>query len=114
MELCPRTGKLRQTYNDACNAREYMRPGDPRQDLLEVYPCGAGEEDGAEHWHVGHRDLGGRTRPELGHRSGKPVRPLTQRLELPAHLRALLEQKPTADEPASMSPALMPGEEGAA
>lgn len=94
MEKCKRTGKLAQAHHEAVNAMEYMRPTDPRQDLLEVYPCPRwASANTAEHWHVGHADpadrVEGRVRryrpprtgPELTHTLGDA---------LPAHLRALV------------------------
>jgi hypothetical protein len=90
VDTCPRTGKIPQSYTDAVNAMEHLRPTDPRQDLLEVYPCPRhASPDTAEHWHVGHRDVGGRTR--RWHPKLPDPAPLTQRLDLPPHLRALAE-----------------------
>lgn len=79
---------------EAINAMESMRPTDPRQDLLEVYRCIAGEPAGGEHFHVGHADLGGR--PSARHPI-RPARPLTQSLAalLPPHLAALAGQEPS-------------------
>ena len=62
MDKCPRTKKLLMSEVDAHNAMEAMRPTDPRQDLLEVYPCKAG---GGDHFHVGHADVGGKTNRHL-------------------------------------------------
>jgi len=86
-DTCPRTGKIRQRLHEAHNAMEGMRCTDPRQDLLEVYSCTAGEENGANHWHVGHRDVGGRTRP--WHPPIRQAPPLTYRPVLPPHVLAL-------------------------
>ena len=91
-EKCPRTGKLVMERFEAHNAMEHMRPTDPRHDLLQVFPCPRwASENTAEHWHVGHRDPGGKAP-----RKGAPARPeppasLTHTLAdaLPPHLRAL-------------------------
>lgn len=96
IEKCWRTGKLPMEQFEAVNAMEAMRPTDPRQDLLTVFPCPRWASPlTAEHWHVGHTDPGGRV-PRKGTGPRRPAKPLTHTLAdvLPAHLRAL------ADEPA--------------
>lgn len=85
---CSYPRKLQYSHAQAHVAVEDMRPTDPRHDLLEVFPCPRGiPVELAEHWHIGHRDPGGRTQP--WHRPLREPPPLTQRLELPEHLRAL-------------------------
>lgn len=91
---CWRTGKLPMQEFEAHNAMEDMRPGDPRQDLLQVFPCPRWASPlTAEHWHVGHRDPGGRI-PRKGTVPRPPGKPLTHTLAavLPAHLLALVDE----------------------
>lgn len=92
IEKCPRTGKLSQEHHEAVTAMEFMRPTDPRQDLLEVYPCPPWASAAtAEHWHVGHVDPAGRGGRGKRYRAPTPAPTLTHTLgdALPPHLREL-------------------------
>lgn len=92
-EKCPRTGKLMQSHSEAHNAMEFLRPTDPRQDLLEVFPCPRwASTRTADHWHVGHRDPAADI-PRARYRPPQVDPELTQSLAdvLPPHLRALAD-----------------------
>lgn len=85
-------GKLPYTEADARNAMESMRPTDPRQDLLEVYPCPPWASTlTAEHWHVGHADPADRAPRRFRSKPPEPTLTHTLADALPPHLRALAD-----------------------